>query len=196
MHKGLGLCGSHRTGKTTIGQEIAREYGLEFVVTTTSEVFVENGLKPSSPMDFKTRLWIQDKIITAAEEVWSGCTGPFITDRTPLDMLAYTLGDIQGVVAVEFAPLQEYIGRCLGSTNRFFASLAVVQPGIRLVPAPGKAALNEAYIEHLNTLVLGLCVDERISVPFHVLPRGMVDLQKRCKFLAQNSLPSLGIKIR
>ncbi len=102
MQKGLGLCGSHRTGKTTLAQMFAEEYDLDFVVTTTSEVFAEHGLKPSSPMDFTTRLWIQDKIISAAEKIWSGCDTPFITDRTPLDMLAYTLGDIQGIVMVEF----------------------------------------------------------------------------------------------
>jgi len=196
MSNGLGLCGSHRTGKTTLARQMAETFDLEFVVTTTTEVFVENGLKPSSPMDFKTRLWIQDKIISAAEAVWSGCDAPFITDRTPLDMLAYTLGDIQGVVRVEYELLQAYVERCMASTNRFFSSLCVVQPGIKLVPAPGKAALNEAYIEHLNTLVLGLCVDERMTVPFHLLPRATVNLQKRCDFLAQNSLPSLGIKIR
>lgn len=196
MYKGLGLCGSHRTGKTTLAQKFSDEYGLEFVVTTTSDVFAANGLKPSSPMDFTTRLWIQDKIITAAEAIWSGCAGPFITDRTPLDMLAYTLGDIQGIVIVEFAPLQAYIERCIASTNRFFGCLCVVQPGIALVPAPGKAALNLAYIEHLNTLVLGLCVDERVTAPYHVLPRETIDLDKRCTFLAQNSLPHLGIKIR
>ncbi|MDA3834026.1 MAG: hypothetical protein PF495_11575, partial [Spirochaetales bacterium] len=148
------------------------------------------------PMDFTTRLWIQDKFITAAEEVWGACDGPFITDRTPLDMLAYTLGDIQGVVTVEFAPLQAYIERCIASTNRFFCCLCVVQPGIALIPAPGKAALNLAYVEHLNTLVLGLCVDPRITVPYHVLPRETLDLDERCTFIAQNSLPHLGIKIR
>lgn len=196
MQKGLGLCGSHRTGKTTLAQKFSEGYGLPFVVTTTSDVFAENGLKPSSPMDFSTRLWIQDKIITAAEEVWSGCDTPFITDRTPLDMLAYTLGDIQGIVTVEFAPLQTYIERCIESTNRFFGALCVVQPGIALIAAPGKAALNLAYIEHLNTLVLGLCADERITVPYHLLPRATIDLGERCSFLAQNSLPHLGIKIR
>ena len=195
MQKGIGLCGSHRTGKTTLAREIAGQENLEFVVTTTSEVFVANGLKPSSPMEFDTRLWIQDKILTAAEEVWGACDGAFITDRTPLDMLAYTLGDIQGIVTVEFPPLQQYMKRCFQATNRYFASLCVVQPGIKLVPAPGKAALNHAYIEHLNTLVLGLCVDERSTVPFHLLPRKTTDLHKRCVFLIQNSLPPLGIKL-
>jgi hypothetical protein len=32
----------------------------------------------------------------------------------------------------------------------------IVQPGIPIVPAPGKASLNTAYIEHLNLLALGL----------------------------------------
>lgn len=163
-YSGIGLCGSHRTGKTTTAKKLAIDNDIPFVETTTSAVFAEHGLKPSSPMDFSTRLWIQDKVLAAAEEIWDQHRH-FITDRTPLDMLAYTLADIQGLTQVEFATLEDYVKHCFEATNHYFGSLCVVQPGIPLVAAPGKAALNEAYIEHLNTLVLGLCLDERQQVP-------------------------------
>lgn len=59
----------------------------------------------------------------------------------------------------------------------------MVQPGIRLVAEKGKAALNEAYIEHLNSLILGLSVDERIRVPHFYVPRYMTDLKSRIRAL-------------
>lgn len=187
---GLGLCGSHRTGKTTTAKQIAVDNDLPFVETTTSAVFARHGLQPSSPMDFATRLWIQDKVLAAAEEVWAGhrC---FITDRTPLDMLAYTLADIQGRTVVDFAALERYAASCFAATNHYFSRLCVVQPGIPLIAAPGKAALNEAYIEHLNTLVLGLCLDERQQVAFTVMPRHCIAMGERCRFIQEKCFTPL-----
>ncbi|MEN8141152.1 MAG: AAA family ATPase, partial [Thermodesulfobacteriota bacterium] len=84
MAKGIGLCGAHRTGKTTMARQCARDYALALVTTDTSAVFAEHGLDPAAPMDFATRLWIQDKVLVAGEAVWGGQERPFITDRTPL----------------------------------------------------------------------------------------------------------------
>ena len=101
----IGLCGSHRTGKTTLAKEVSCKTGLKFIQTSTSEVFAQNGLDPSEPMDFSTRIWIQNKVVSAAEEVWKGAGERFITDRTPIDMMAYTLADIDGASSVDFAVL-------------------------------------------------------------------------------------------
>lgn len=179
MHKGIGLCGSHRTGKTTLAREIAAQTGKEFIQTSTSEVFAENGLNPSDPMDFVTRIWIQDKVVSAAEAIWSKASGPFVTDRTPLDMIAYTMADIQGKTEVDFVSFERYLDHCFVVTDRFFSELVVIQPGIPLIHEAGKAAMNSAYIEHLNTLILGLCADERFNCPARILRREVLDLNQR-----------------
>jgi len=179
MNKGIGLCGSHRTGKTTLAREIAGRTGMEFLQTTTSEVFARHGLDPSSAMDFHTRLWIQHKVVETAEAVWQGACGPFISDRTPIDMMAYTLADIQGGTLVDFAELEKYLDHCFAVTNSFFSDLVVIQPAIPLVHEEGKAALNRSYMEHLNMLVTGLCCDERLHCRFTLLSRGIVDLDAR-----------------
>lgn len=179
MNKGIGLCGSHRTGKTTLAREIAARIGMEFLVTTTSEVFARNGLDPSAPMDFTTRLWIQHKVVEAAEAVWQAASGPFISDRTPIDMMAYTLADIQGGTVVDFTELERYLDHCFAVTNRFFSELVVIQPAIPLVHEQGKAALNRSYMEHLNVLVKGLCCDERLHCSFALIDRNIVVLQSR-----------------
>ncbi len=178
-----GLCGSHRTGKTTLAEEISKRTGIPFVRTGTSEVFRECGLDPSGPLDFKKRLWIQNEILDAAERVWNAGQGRFITDRTPLDMAAYTLADIQGCTEADFVGLERYLVRCFEATNRFFALLVLIQPGIPLVHQEGKAALNEGYLEHLNYLILGLCQDERVRSKLLCLPRDVTGMDDRVNII-------------
>jgi hypothetical protein len=130
-------------------------------------------------MDFKKRLWIQHKILDSAEKMWQAKEEQFVTDRTPVDMIAYTLADIQGTTEVNFDELEGYLGRCIDVTNRFFALLVLVQPGIPLMHEEGKAALNEGYLEHLNYVILGLCNDDRIRGTFVYLHRAMTSLDDR-----------------
>jgi len=179
----LGLCGAHRTGKTTLAAEFAKQQNVAFVRTTTSEVFAQHNLDPAKPMDFATRLWIQHKVLDAAEAIWQAQTSDFVTDRTPLDMLAYTLADVKGDTVVDMDELDQYMLRCFESTERFFDRLVLIQPGIPLVFEPGKAALNEAYIEALNTIITGLMYDERQELDADTMPRPIIDLQERVDFL-------------
>jgi hypothetical protein len=177
----LGLCGAHRTGKTTLAIALSDRFDVPFVRTTTSQVFAELGLDPAETMDFKTRLFVQNHILDAAEQVWQSASSPFISDRTPIDMIAYTLGDIQGKTAVDFDLISKYIDRCFVSTNQFFQNLAIIQPGIPLVYETGKAALNQAYIEHINVLVIGLTNDRRLCAPIFCNPREAIALEDRIR---------------
>ena len=175
----LGLCGAHRTGKTTLAIAISSHLNIPFVRTTTSQVFAQLGLDPAEPMDFQTRLFVQNHVLDAAEQVWQESVSPFISDRTPIDMIAYTLGDIQGKTEVDFNLLSQYMDRCFASTNQFFQNLAIIQPGIPLVYEEGKAALNAAYIEHINVLVIGLCSDRRLKTNVFCNARDVINLKTR-----------------
>ncbi|ALG66970.1 AAA family ATPase [Beggiatoa leptomitoformis] len=175
----IGLCGSHRTGKTTLAQAIADKTGLAFLATSTSAVFREYGLDPAKPMDFRTRLWIQQRVLTSATMSWHDAPTDFITDRTPIDFMAYTLSDIQGITEVDFPDLESYLTQCFTVTNQYFNQLVVLQPAIPLVYEAGKAALNKAYIEHLNSVILGLCHDERLFCPVTVIKRAVLALEAR-----------------
>ncbi len=175
----LGLCGAHRTGKTTLAIALSSHLNIPFVRTTTSQVFAQLGLDPAEPMDFQTRLFVQNHVLDAAEQGWQNSATPFVSDRTPIDMIAYTLGDIQGKTEVDFDLLSQYIDRCFASTNQFFQNLAIIQPGIPLVYEEGKAALNAAYIEHINILVIGLCSDRRLKTNVFCNARNAIDLEAR-----------------
>jgi hypothetical protein len=43
----------------------------------------------------------------------------------------------------------------------------------------GKAALNAAYIEHINILVIGLCNDSRLKANVFCNPRDAIALETR-----------------
>ena len=182
----LGLCGAHRTGKTTLAIALADDLNIPFVRTTTSQVFAELSLDPAEPMDFKTRLFVQNHVLDAAEKVWQDSPSPFVSDRTPIDMIAYTLGDIQGKTEVDFDLLNQYIDRCYASTNQFFQNLAIIQSGIPLVYEQGKAALNPSYIEHINVLVIGLCQDSRIKANVFCNPREAIALDLRIRNILES----------
>lgn len=179
----IGLCGAHRTGKTSLARAYAEKHGIAFVETSVSAIFRDLGHDPSAAFDFKTRLDIQEVILTRLDAVY-GALNPAelaITDRTPIDMLGYTMSEAIGdaVSAADQARFQKYVERCFDVTNRRFSTLVLVQPGIPLEIAAGKAVLNDAYIEHLNSLMLGLSVDQRVKMPHYYIPRQLTKMEDR-----------------
>ncbi len=181
----VGMCGAHRTGKTTLAMELAQLTGKQFVRTRVTEVFKQHGLHAAQDMDFETRLDIQYRILEACEEDWQKAEADFITDRTPVDFLAYTLGDIQGKTEVNYESFETYFKRCIDLSNRLFHTLIVLQPGIPLTEAEGKAALNKAYIEHINSLIIGLCHDQRVNSRIITVERGVIEFDERIRLISE-----------
>jgi len=177
----LGLCGAHRTGKTTLALSLAQLTGKQFVRTRVSEIFKEQGLDPAKTMDFGLRLDIQYRILDACESDWKKAGENFITDRTPIDLMAYLLADIQGKTEVNYSEFESYIQRCFELANDFFNILVIIQPGIPLAEAEGKAALNKAYIEHINSLIVGLCHDQRLQSQIVCLNRDLISFEERIR---------------
>lgn len=178
----VGLCGAHRTGKTTLARAYAQKRGVTFVETSVSAIWHDLGLDPAKEYDFATRLAVQEEILKRVDAIYAKYAGlDFITDRTPLDMAAYTLGDAIGerVPADCQDRLERYVQNCFEVTNRRFGMVLLIQPGIPLVDAPGKAAMNRGYIEHLNSLILGLTVDERLTSLHYYMPRAIVKPEDR-----------------
>lgn len=183
----IGLCGSHRCGKTTLARQYAEKHGIQFVETSVSAIWKEMGLDPSIRVDFQTRLTVQEEILKRVDAKLATYAGlDYITDRTPLDMAAYTLADAihDTVPAGCQERLANYINACFESTNKRFAIVLLVQPGITPVHEEGKAIINAGYMEHLNSLMLGLTVDERLTCSHFYMPRAILGMQERLDALS------------
>lgn len=182
-----GLCGAHRTGKTTLAKAYAEKHGALFVETSVSAIFKDLGHDPADTFDFKTRLDIQEEVLKRVDAIY-GCVPigvDSVTDRTPLDMLGYTMAEAIGgnVRDEDQQRFERYVRDCFDVTNRRFATVTLVQPGIPLKHEQGKAVLNRAYIEHLNSLILGLTVDMRLKAAHFYIPRHYLSLEERIEAL-------------
>jgi len=181
----IALVGSHRVGKTTLAKAYAEKHEIVFLETSVSAIFRDLGHNPSDVFDFTTRLDIQEEILVRLDALY-GEQDPLqqiIADRSPLDLLAYTMAEAIGAVVKrsDQKRFAAYAAKCFEMTNRRFSTVILVQPGIPLVKAKakGKAALNQAYIEHLNTLILGLTLDERQLVTHFYIPRRLLTMEDR-----------------
>ena len=185
----IGLTGAHRTGKTTLAREFAKNTGVPFVETNASEIFAKMGMDPSSEYPIAQRLDVQERILAEFADKWKSAIANgngFITDRTPLDMIAYTLANIGS--GEELSPslenrLENYIQSCFDIVNYTFDFVVVVLPGIKAVHEEGKARASYACIEHIATLIMGLVVSEKIIIPNFYIPRGETDLDGRIEIL-------------
>ncbi|NJK35477.1 MAG: AAA family ATPase [Oscillatoriales cyanobacterium SM2_2_1] len=177
---GIGFCGAHRTGKTTLAAEVSTYLGVPFVRTSTSLVFRRAGLDPADPLTIAQRLDIQQQVLTTAIAQWQPMgSSLFVSDRTPVDMGAYLLADIQGQTEVEADAVTQYVTTVVAATNDYFRHLFLIPPAIPLVLEAGKAALNSAYMLHLHYLILGLCGERQLRDRVHVLPLELTDLGQR-----------------
>lgn len=173
--KNIGICGAHRTGKTTL----AKSLNMPFIEIGTSSIFADNKLDPAKHMDFRARIWIQQKILARACNIWDRASQSFVCDRTPIDMAAYTLAEVQGNTLdeeLEFE-LSQYLYDCKEATEKYFSYLVLVPPAIPITAAKGKASLSKGYIEHIHTLVTGLF--HQSPVTGYEINRANTSLNKR-----------------
>lgn len=188
----IGLSGAHRTGKSTLARALAESLGVPFVATSASEVFSSMGLDPKADYPLEVRFLIQSVILdtfTAQYESASRESSVFVADRTPLDLASYMLADVSRSALEgknDVAQLiNAYVDECLKATTRFFSEVYLVQPGIKVIEEKGKALGCPAYMEHLNTILIGLVYDERSMVSCYPVPREITNLKSRVDFVME-----------
>lgn len=189
----IGLSGPHRCGKTTLGDALAQDIGVPFVRTSAAEVFSLLNKDPKANYPIEERLAIQEAILFAFEKQYALAreySAVFVSDRTPLDLAAYMLCDVQRATLAGMHPevatlVTNYVRRCIDATNRWFSTVVLVQPGIALVEADGKAPCCPAYIEHMKVVLKGLMLDERLGCRHYVIPSRYVHLDDRVASVKQ-----------
>ena len=183
----IGLCGAHRTGKSTLATSFAEEAGIPALYTNLSEVFAEVGLNPRADYRLSLRLDLQRRMLERLERQYRSVDGGvFVADRTPIDLMAYTLADVQraNVPSELEGVIESYLDDCIDVSNAVFSVLVVVQPGIKPVEASGKAPATYAYTEHINSLMMGLAVSEAVQSAHYYIPREMTELKQRVECLS------------
>lgn len=180
----IGLTGAHRTGKTTLARRYAQLTGAEFVETNVSATFKRLGIEPRRVKGIQERIAVQREVLKDLVLRYERIKGAAIVDRTPLDLAAYMLADVhQSINEKADRSVMAYVRECNAITARTFAAVVVVQPGIPIKDAPGKAAPVEGYMELLNQVCMGLACSAGCKAFF--LPRDETDLEVRLDTLCR-----------
>lgn len=177
----LGLSGSHSTGKTTLAEAFAKVSGIPFVKGTTRHTYERLGLDPRANYPLDQRIEVQHEILKDYDALWASSPERFISDRTPLDFMAYMLADVQreGVTKEQGEAIVGYMNECYRVANTRFPVILIVQPGIPFVDEPGRPYDNKAYQEHIGILVHGFAADERYRGSHFFVPREYTALERR-----------------
>lgn len=189
----LGLCGSHRTGKTTLAREMSVQFdNVEAHLITTAGVFQQLGMDPAKHYTFAERMDVQFKILENARTQWQIGRDRghrySVSDRTPLDMLAYTLADVTNSAECSGAVLEQHVENytraCFDATEEFFDALIFVPIAIpvQVDPAKSSASTFVPYMQHISHLVYSLLTQTPVATFY--LPHQSVRISDRLDYLA------------
>lgn len=176
-----GLSGAQRTGKSTLAKKYAETYGIPYLQTSASGTFDRLGFSPKLDYPLPVRLEIQNEILKDLSAQYKAGGIIWITDRTPIDLMAYMLADVQrqNVSQEDGKRIVDYMERCYEVLNRHFTTITIVQPGIPLTEAATSAPANIGYMEHINALALGLAASEKVKIAHFHFERWLTDLDQR-----------------
>jgi hypothetical protein len=180
----IGFAGAHRTGKSTLAAKLAESAGIPFRPTNMSQVFKRVGVGVNDAMDFDTRMIVQEEMLNQMVRIFSE-PGSFTTDRTPLDIIAYTYMNIPRVLTPEQIKwVQEHVDGCFEAT-KMLPVIVRLLPGIKIVDDPTKALSQPIYIDTLDAIIGGLAKDPRVASATYHLDRAVTDLDERVRLCGQ-----------
>lgn len=153
----IGFCGSHRTGKTTLAKALAEKYGYEFIDGSATRVFDRFNVLPNQLLSVSKRFEIQIALLDDYLERVVGRTH-FVTDRTPLDYIAYTMAEMSTAACsaddmVRDEQVEFFIEHCQRSMASTLDAAILVPPAIPVVFAEGKGHMSKTYINHVASLI-------------------------------------------
>jgi hypothetical protein len=184
----VGLTGTHCTGKTTLAKTVADEFGYGFIRTSISDVLKDRGIDPAESMTIRQRIDAQMAILDALDTQWARAgSNPdmiWITDRTPVDLMAYAFGDVNPYTRMSDAETRDFdlCQRAVESTCKKFDLVIQVQMGIPVVEDESgklRASRCPMYRKKLEVLIRGFG-DAHLN-SFFLLDRDCVDLYERAK---------------
>ncbi len=181
----IGLCGASGTGKTTLAKVVAKYAEMYFLESSARKALTLMGLDSQKNCDFNTRMAIQWKILELAEEDYKNAPKPFISDRTPLDFIAYTIADVsrETLNDEQREDFEDYYIKCFNVTNTYFSIVTLIQPAIT-IEEDGVRPTCSIYSEHINLILLGLMSNEEQAQFIAIsMDRVVTDLKDRCRMI-------------
>lgn len=184
-----GLFGAHRSGKSTLAAAAAKVLGIEYLPIKTTEVAKRFGFNPVLPMTLSQRIDLQAILLDDFIKTVHQATGPFITDRTPLDHAAYLLTEInmRSGDQLDAAALQrckDIYDAAIEVTSTTFEMVYYLQPLSTYEVDPTKPPENRIYQLHYEMVSLGILMQHSRRFNWASIPA--MDLEERTSVFCQS----------
>lgn len=189
----IGISGAHGCGKTTLAKEYAIRSGLDYVPASTNEIAKRAGYAHGSvDLDINERIKLQWHILEGFKSFIKDCPPNAVTDRTPLDVAAYTLAEM-GMHSAKLAdpavlktvPLLVREAQAL--TKQCFQHVSILRPLPTYDAVEGKRPPeNEAFQMHFQFLLEGLAFATQMSKTFSISLSVTNSLEARLEMLSED----------
>lgn len=153
----LGYSGPSSSGKSTLAAEVARVCGWPLLEFDTTGIVAELGLSPVASHTIEDRLKVQQHILTRFEEITQAHKKPFVATRTPIDMIAYMLGEVamHGTSDELGLRITALVDEALAMADRTFLAIITVRGLGSYERDPKRPPANPAYHLHYEMLLEG-----------------------------------------
>jgi hypothetical protein len=174
--------------------KVAEQLGIPYRSANISGGKVWTTMSPSDNMTFGERIEVQEQILDEyISLIRTTGSMEFVCDRTPIDILAYLLSNIDSTTSNIFDKrVENFISRCVQQTQQNFNSIVLIPPGIPFVgdiSKNGKVYNSKAYQESLTNIIYGAFSRYFFKLELKklvIVPDDILDLDKRIDFIVQS----------
>lgn len=156
-----GLIGASGSGKSTLAQLVAEHMSMTFLPTSISESAKRHGYEAVGDLSLHDRIDLQYHLLDDMVKAIRGVERPAILDRTPIDMIAYMLCEVnmhsgKHLSDKDLVRIENYVDHCVDATQMNFAHVFFLNK-LDFVTYDDKPRppVNPAYAVHTDLVMRG-----------------------------------------
>ncbi|MDC9581929.1 AAA family ATPase [Xenorhabdus sp. PR6a] len=188
----LGLCGAQGSGKTTLAKTFSEQTGVPYFDAGVRHILKRNGFDCRAEMTLPEYFRMQK---TVCKELFASYpTESFVTDRTPIDVMAYTLAYVPPTISTDTKEgydielgLTDIISELRLATEKHFSNIVMARGTFvsgQTDTRTDRASVHLGYRLKIESLIEGEMrrfseFTNTAGVVFQVIPSHIQDLSKR-----------------
>lgn len=178
----FGISGSSGSGKTSLARRLSEDLGIEYRSASITSSGKRHGFDPVGILTLDERVALQYHLLSDHIELLEASPRPLIIDRTPIDMIAYLMGEfhMHSHMVTDERTLQaaaEYVSKAIEVTVRYYDQVFLLSPLPTYEEMRTRPATNPAYQIHTHLLMSGAMTLLRDRVSYFTV--NTPDLEKR-----------------
>lgn len=188
----IGLCGAHRTGKSTLGKAVAKDLNVGLMEhNEAGKILASMNLSLDHVWSLEDRFEFQTRLLDAFEKSLQEVSEDghtFVTDRTPLDIAAYLFCEVQkagGVMTALDTKFQDFLKRAYAITNKYYSMVVHVPVAIPYVVEKGKPLPIISYQKQHGFITTGMLMADEITIGAYFMSDKVLSISDRLQFIRE-----------